>query len=51
MANSVPGSAPDLLRKDSCQISLPDPTGPLSVKLDSAAIQEGGGRCYCKYRR
>ena len=36
----MPGSAPGLLRKDSCQISLPDPTGLLSVKLDSAAIQE-----------
>ena len=43
MANSGPGSGPGLLRscrKDSCQISLPDPIGPLSAKVDSAAIQE-----------
>ena len=47
MANSRPGSGPGLLkryfklcRKDSCQISLPDLTGPLSAKMDSAAIQE-----------
>ena len=46
MANSGPGSGPCLLRyfklcrKDSCQISLPDLTGPLSAKMDSAAIQE-----------
>ena len=46
MANSKPGSGPGLLRylkpcrKDSCQISFPDLTGPLSVKVDSTAIQE-----------
>ena len=46
MANSRPSSGLGLLRyfklcrKDSCQISLPDPTGPLSAKVDSAAIQE-----------
>ena len=46
MADSGPGSAPGLLRyftpcrKDSCQISLPNPTGPLSEKVDSAAIEE-----------
>ena len=43
MANSGPGSGPGLLRscrKDSCQISLPDLIGPLSAKVDSAAIQE-----------
>ena len=46
MANSKPGSGPGLLRyfkpcrKDSCQVSLPDPTGLLSAKVDSAAIQE-----------
>ena len=50
MVNNVPGSAPGLLRKGSCQILFPNPTGPLSVKLDSAAIQEGGDHCYCKYR-
>ena len=38
MANSGPGSGPGLLRY--CQISLPDLTGPLSAKVDSAAIQE-----------
>ena len=47
MMNSVPGSAPGLLRKDSCQISLPDPTGPLSV---NAVIQEGGGGVYSTER-
>ena len=35
MTNSVPGSAPGLLS----HISLPDQTGPLTVKLDSVAIQ------------
>ena len=46
MVDSGPGSGPDLLRyfkpcrKDSCQISLPNPTGPLSEKVDSAAIEE-----------
>ena len=40
MANNGPGSGPGLLRKDSCQISLSDPTGPLSVKVDIDAIQE-----------
>ena len=46
MADSGPGSDPGLLRyfklcrKDSCQISLPNPTGPLSEKVDSAAIEE-----------
>ena len=39
MADSGPGSGPGLLRyfkpcrKDSCQISLPNPTGPLSEKV------------------
>ena len=27
-------------RKNSCQISLPNPTGPLSEKVDSATIEE-----------
>ena len=46
MADSGPGSGPGLLRyfkpcrKDSCQISLPNPTGPLSEKVDSAAINK-----------
>ena len=46
MADSGPGSGPGLLRyfkpcrKNSCQISLPNPTGPLSEKVDSAAIEE-----------
>ena len=46
MAESGPGSDSGLLRyfkpcrKDSCQISLPNSTGPLSEKLDSAAIEE-----------
>ena len=46
MADSWPGSDPGLLRyfkpcrKDSCQIPLPNPTGPLCEKLDSAAIEE-----------
>ena len=46
MANSGPGSGPGLLRyfkpcrKNSCQISLPNLTGPLSMKVDSTAIQE-----------
>ena len=46
MADSIPGSGPGLLRyfklcrKDSCQISLPNPTGPLSEKVDSATIEE-----------
>ena len=46
MADSGPGSGPGLLRyfkpcrKDFCQISLPNPTGPLSEKVDSAAIEE-----------
>ena len=46
MANSRPGSGPGLLRylkpcrKDSCQILFPDLIGPLSVKVNSAAIQE-----------
>ena len=46
MADSGPGSGPGLLRyfkpcrKDSCQISLPNPTSPLSEKVDSATIEE-----------
>ena len=46
MADSGSGSGPGLLRyfkpcrKDSCQISLPNPTGPLSEKVDSATIEE-----------
>ena len=46
MADSGPGSGPGLLRyfkpcrKDSCQIPLPNPTGPLCEKLDSATIEE-----------
>ena len=46
MADSGPGSGPGLLRyfkpcrKDSCQISLPNSTGPLSKEVDSAAIEE-----------
>ena len=46
MVDSGPGSGPGLLRyfkpcrKDSCQILLPNPTGPLSEKVDSAAIEE-----------
>ena len=46
MADSGPGSGPGLLRyfkpcrKDSYQIPLPNPTGPLCEKLDSAAIEE-----------
>ena len=46
MADSGPGSGPGLLRyfkpcrKDSCQIPLPNPTGLLCEKLDSAAIEE-----------
>ena len=46
MADSGPGSGPGLLRyfkpcrKDSYQISPPNPTGPLSEKADSAAIEE-----------
>ena len=47
MADSGPGSGPGLLRyfkpcrKDSsCQILLPNPTGSLSEKVDSAAIEE-----------
>ena len=46
MADSGPGSGPGLLRyfkpcrKNSCQISLPNQTGPLSEKVDSAAIEE-----------
>ena len=46
MANSRPGSGPGLLRylkpcrKHSCQISLPDLTGPLNAKVNSTAIQE-----------
>ena len=46
MADSRPGSGPGLLRyfkpcrKDSCQIPLPNPTGPLCEKLGSAAIEE-----------
>ena len=46
MADGGSGSGPGLLgyfklcRKDSCQISLPNPTGPLSEKVDSAAIEE-----------
>ena len=46
MAGRGPGSGPGLLRyfklcrKDSCQISLPNPTGLLSEKVDSAAIEE-----------
>ena len=66
MANSRPGSGPGLLRylkpcrKDSCQISLPDLTGPLSAKMDSAAIQEANkvsnyldrhGNIECNYIR
>ena len=49
MANSVPGYAPGLLRKDSSQISLPDPTGPLSMKLDSATIQEDDRERFALY--
>ena len=46
MADSGPGSGSGLLRyfklcrKDSRQISLPNSTGPLSEKVDSAAIEE-----------
>ena len=46
MVDSWSGSGPGLLRyfkpcrKDSCQISLPNPTGPLSEKVDSATIEE-----------
>ena len=43
MADSGPGSGPGLLRYfklDSCQISLPNPTDPLSEKVDSATIEE-----------
>ena len=46
MVDSGPGSGPGLLRyfkpcrKDSCQILPPNPTGPLSEKVDSAAIEE-----------
>ena len=46
MVDSGPDSGPGLLRyfklcrKDSCQISLPNPTGPLSEKVDNAAIEE-----------
>ena len=46
MADSGPGSGPGLLRylkpcgKDSYQMLLPNPTGPLSEKVDSAAIEE-----------
>ena len=46
MADNGPGSGPGLLRyfkpcrKDSCQISLPNPTGSLSEKVDSATIEE-----------
>lgn len=46
MADSGPRSGLSLLRyfkscrKDSCQISLPNSTGPLSKKVDSAAIEE-----------
>ena len=46
MVDSEPGSGPGLLRyfkpcrKDSCQIPLPNPIGPLSEKVDSAAIEE-----------
>ena len=48
MADSGPGSGPGLLRyhfkpcrKDSCQISLPNPTGPLSEReVASATIEE-----------
>ena len=46
MADSGLGSGPGLLRyfkpcrKNSCQISLPNPTGPLSEKVDSVAIEE-----------
>ena len=46
MADSGLGSGPGLLRyfkpcrKNSCQISLPNPTGPLSEKVDSASIEE-----------
>ena len=42
MVDSGPGFDPGLLRyfkpclKDSCQISLPNPTGPLSEKVDSS---------------
>ena len=62
MVDSGPGSGPGLLRyfklcrKDSCQTPLPNPTGPLCEKLDSAAIEEAneevtaviadtGGKC------
>ena len=46
MVDSGPCSGPGLLRyfkpcrKDSCQISLPNPTGILSEKVDNAAIEE-----------
>ena len=46
MVESGPGSSPGLLRyfkpcrKDSCQILLPKPTGTLSEKVDSTAIEE-----------
>ena len=46
MADSKSGSGPSLLKyfkpckKDSCQISLPNPTGSLSEKVDSVAIEE-----------
>ena len=46
MADSGQGSGHGLLRyfkpsrKYSCQISLPNPTGPLSEKMDGAAIEE-----------
>ena len=46
MADSGPGSGPGLLRyfklcrKDSCQILLPNPTSPLSEKVDSATTEE-----------
>ena len=46
MVDSRPGSGPGLLRyfkqcrKDSSQISLPNPTGSLSEKVDNTAIEE-----------
>ena len=56
MVDSKPGSGPDLLRyfklcrKDFCRLPLPNPTGPLSEKVDSAAIEEAALQAATAYQ-
>ena len=56
MEDSKPGSGLDLLRyfklcrKDFYRLPLPNPTGPLSEKVDSAAIEEAALQTATAYR-